>query len=165
MPNPAWATAPSTTVALYTVKNKLHVKATSKPTQKCLTTLEENKAPEPHKTSGSNLQNIAMTAEEQEATIRLDFYNEDTMTNETGIQDTIGQKMPNLVKPWNEHLVHPAADLLEAYDTEGFQTNCGPYWTTDHIIAIIRCVPYPLENSYSTIAALHTETAEKIENG
>ena len=127
MPNPAWATAPSTTVALYTVKNKLHVKATSKPTQKCLTTLEENKAPEPHKTSGSNLQNIAMTAEEQEATIRLDLYNEDTMTNETGIQDTIGQKMPNLVKPWNEHLVHPAADLLEAYDTEGFQTNCGPY--------------------------------------
>ena len=49
------------------------------------------------------------------------------MTKETELQNTIGKKMPNLIKPLVEALVHPAAYLLEAYTTEGCPENCGPY--------------------------------------
>ena len=41
--------------------------------------------------------------------------------------------MPYLVKPRNEDLVHPAADLLEVYDTESFPSTFRLDWSTDRI--------------------------------
>ena len=51
--------------------------------------------------AGYDLSNIAMTTEEQDAAVRVAFYNEDTIPKETEHQDTIGKKIPNLLKPWN----------------------------------------------------------------
>ena len=96
------------------------MQATPKPTQRRLTTGEENKAPGPHKTAGYEILNIEITTEEQDAVIRVAFHKEYTLLKETELQYTIGKKMPNLVKPRNEALVHPASDLLKAYTTEGF---------------------------------------------
>ena len=87
------------------------------------------------------------------------------MTKETELQNTIGKKMPNLIKPLVEALVHPAAYLLEAYATEGCPKNYGPDWTTDHIAAALRRGPHPSENSSAAMATLHSETAENIKNG
>ena len=63
------------------------------------------------------------------------------MLKETELQDAIGKKMPNLVKPRNEALVHPEEDLIEAYTTEfsrkfeaqiGQQTTQKPPYIADH---------------------------------
>ena len=91
--------------------------------------------------AGYDLSNIAMTTEEQDAAIRVAFYNEDTFPKETEHQDTIGKKIPNLLKPWNESIVHPPAYLIEAYATEGFLENFGPDWTIYHIEAALYCGP------------------------
>ena len=106
-----------------------------------------------------------MTTEEQDAATRVAFYNKDTMPKETELQDAIGKKTPNLVKPRNKALVHPAAYLLEAYATEGCPKNYGPDWTTDHIAAALRRGPHPSANSSAAMATLHSETAENIKNG
>ena len=67
-----------------------------------------------------------MTTEEQYAAIRVALYNEETMPKETEPQDAIGKKIPKLVEPWNESLLHPAAGLLEAYARDDCPDNCGP---------------------------------------
>ena len=83
--------------------------------------------------AGYNLPNISMKTEEQDANIRVAFYNEDTITKWTELQESIGKKIPNLVKPQNESLIHPAAGIIESYATEGWPGNCGPYWKKYHI--------------------------------
>ena len=55
-----------------------------------------------------------MTTEEHDVAIRVEFHNGDTMLKETELQDTIGNKMPKLVKPQNEALTHTSADFLKA---------------------------------------------------
>ena len=85
-----------------------------------------------------------MTMEDQYSSIRVDFYNEYKMPKQTEFKDAIGKKMTNLVKPWNEALVHPPETLLEAYTTEGCPENCGPDWVADHIEASLSCSPQPL---------------------
>ena len=164
MPTPTWATSLSTTVTPYPISKTLNVQAKLKLTQRILT-IEENKAPAPYKTAGYYLSKIATTTEEQNSAIRVAFHNEDTMPKETEIQDAIGKKMPNLIKPRNEPLVRPTADLLKAYATEGFPENFDLEWSTDHIEATLRRGPHPSENSFAATAALHAETAEKIKNG
>ena len=70
-----------------------------------------------------------MTMEEQDVTIKVALYNEDTMLKETELQESIGKKIPNLVKPQNGYLLHPEADLLDTYATEDSPTNCGSDWS------------------------------------
>ena len=138
------------------------MQATPKPIQRRLATGEEKKAPKTHKRVVYDTPTIAMTTEEQDATIRVAFYNEDTVMKEIELQYATGKKMTNLVKPWNESLLHPASDLLETYAMDGCPENCVPYWTKDNIEAALRRGLYPLENLSSAMAALHTKTPKKI---
>ena len=103
--------------------------------------------------------------EKQDAAIKLAFYNGNTMAEETELQYDIDRKTPNLVKPRNEALVHTSKYLLEAYATEGWLENCGPYWKTDHIEAALLSDPQTLANSSASMAARHKETTETIKNG
>ena len=74
------------------------------------------------------------------------------MPKETEPQDSIGHKMPNLVKPRNE----------VSYTIYGCPENYVPDWTTCHIEAALLHGPYPLENLSANMAALHAKSAEKI---
>ena len=74
--------------------------------------------PAHHKTVGSDLPNIVMKMEKQDVAIKLAFYNGNTMVEETELLYDIDRKIPNLVKPRNEALVHTSKYLLEAYATE-----------------------------------------------
>ena len=53
--------------------------------------------------------------------------------------------MSNLIKPRNETLLHPSADLLGAYNTDGCPKNCVPDWKTDRMESTLHCVPHYLE--------------------
>ena len=118
MPTPTWYITPYATVEFYPVRNTSNVQATPKPTQWRPTIEEENKAPPPHKTVVYDILNISMTMEEHDSAIKVALQKKVTMRKETELQDDIGKKITNLVKPQNAALVHPAADLLESYTTE-----------------------------------------------
>ena len=98
-----------------------------------------------------------MTAEEQNAAIRAAFANKDTLPKEKDLLDAIG-KIPSLVKPTKEALLHAAAALIDAYSEDGCPVDCGPDWTPEHIDAAIRRSAHPSADSKEALEALHTET-------
>jgi len=108
--------------------------------------------------------NLAMTKEEQHAAIRQAFTNTDTMPQETELKEAIG-KIPSLVMPRNEARLHVAADLIDAYSTNGCPTDCGPDWTQAHVEAALHKGPHSSANAPDALQALHTETEEKQANG
>ena len=108
--------------------------------------------------------NLAMTSEEQNAAIRAAFTNDDTMPKEKELKEAIG-KMPSLVEPRNEALLHAAASLIDAYAQEGCPADCGPDWTQDHIEEALMKGPHSSADLLEALQALHTETTEKVKNG
>ena len=108
--------------------------------------------------------NLAMTAEEQEATIRAAFTNEETFPSETELKDAIG-KCTSLVMPRHQALDHAAAPLIKSYATQGCPTDCGPDWSKDHIIAAIEKGPHASALKPDALKALHDETWDKVKNG
>ena len=102
-----------------------------------------------------------MTTEEHDFAIRVYFHNGDKILKETELQDTIGKKMPKLVKPQNEALTHTSAEFLKAYAAEGFPEICGLDRSIYHIESSLPCGPHPSENLSAATAALHTEPSEK----
>ena len=111
-----------------------------------------------------NTPSLTMTAEEQNAAIRSAFANEDTLPKEKDLLDAIG-KIPSLVKPTKEALLHAAAALIDAYSEAGCPVDCGPDWTPEHIDAAIRRGAHPSADSKEALEALHAETKEKVKNG
>ena len=80
---------------------------------------------------------LTMTAKEQNAAIWAAFANEDTLPKEKDLLDTIG-KIPSLIEPHKEALLHAAAALIDAYSQDSCPpVNCGPDWTPEHIEAAI----------------------------
>ena len=114
-----------------------------------------------HTTTITN--HLALTPEEERATIRTAFYEDDTIPKEKVLNSALG-KRPKLVRPTSFAQKHPAAALLDAY-SDGCPTNCGPDWTQEHIEAALRRGPHPSALSQEAIAALHQETNEKVKSG
>jgi len=108
--------------------------------------------------------NLAMSSEEQNAAIRAAFTNDDTMPKEKELKDAIG-KMPSLVELHHKALLHAAASLNNAYAQDGCPADCGPDWTQDHIEEALRKGPHSSADLLEALQALHTETAEKVQNG
>ena len=115
--------------------------------------------------AGYDLSKNSTMTEGQDATIMVAVHNNDKIMKETELRDATVKKVPNLVKPRNESLVHPTEDLLKAYATEGYLENYGPDWSTYHIEAALCCGPHPLANSSTAMASLHAKNAENIKNG
>ena len=104
-----------------------------------------------------------MTAEEQNAAIRAAFANEDTLPKEKDLLDAIG-KIPSLVEPRKEALLHVAAALIDVYSQDGCPVDCGPDWTPEHIEAAICRGVHPSADSKEALEALHAETDKKVKN-
>ena len=66
---------------------------------------------------------LAMTSEEQNAAIRADLYNEDTLPKEKDIQIAIC-KNTRLIKPHTNDRHHAAAALINAYAESGCLVDC-----------------------------------------
>ena len=62
-------------------------------------------------------------------------------------------------------LHHPAATLLKSYSTAGCPVDCGPQWTLQHIIKMLKRGPYKSATSKRARQALLDETATKISQG
>ena len=118
--------------------------------------------PIPHEDRAANP--LAMTEEEQNATICAAFANEDTFPQEPDLKEAIG-KFHSLVLPRAQALQHTAAPLIQSYVTEGCPTDCGPDWSKDHILAAIRKGPHASALAPAALAALHEETIDKVKNG
>ena len=111
-----------------------------------------------------NTPSLTMTAEEQNAAIRAAlFANEDTLPKEKDLLDAIG-KIPSLVEPRKEALLHVAAALIDVYSQDGCPVDCGPDWTPKHIEAAICRGVHPSADSKEALEALHAETDEKVKN-
>ena len=80
---------------------------------------------------------LALTPGEEVATIRMVFYEDDTMPKEKRLQDAIGKQHPKLVKPTSYAKNHPTAALLYAY-LDSCPTDCGLDWSKEHIEAAIK---------------------------
>ena len=106
----------------------------------------------------------AMTTEEQNAAIRVAFYNDETMPQEKELETAIG-KIKKLVQPRKEALKHEAASLIDSYATEGCPADCGPDWTRDHIEAALLKGPHSSATKDDALRALVAETKEKVKNG
>ena len=106
---------------------------------------------------------LALTPEEERASIRTAFYEDDTVPKERILASALG-KRPKLVRPTSFAKTHPAAALLDAYST-GCPTNCGPNWSRDHIETALRRGPHPSALSPDAAAALRQETNEKVASG
>ena len=107
---------------------------------------------------------LALTPEEERATIRTAFYEDDTVPKEQILTSALGKHRPKLVRPSLHAKHHPAAALLDVY-SNGCPTNCGPDWSKEHIEAALRRGPHPSALSPEATAALHQETEEKVESG
>ena len=106
----------------------------------------------------------AMTTEEQNAAIRVAFYNDDTMPQEKELESAIG-KIKQLVQPRKEALKHEAASLIDSYATKGCPADCGPDWTRDHIEVALLKGPHSSATKDDALRALVAETKEKVKNG
>lgn len=109
--------------------------------------------------------NYAMTTEEQNAAIRIAFYEDDTMPKEKELESAIGKTQKMLVQPRKEALQHAAASLIKSYATEGCPADCGPDWTKEHIEAALLKGPHSSATKDDALRALVAETKEKVANG
>lgn len=105
-----------------------------------------------------------MTAEEHNAAIHQAFVNDDTIPQETELRNAIG-KIPSLVTPQKEALLHAAAKLNDAYAKNGCPADCGPDWTQEHVEAALLKGPHLSADAPEALKALHEETDDKVENG
>jgi hypothetical protein len=115
-------------------------------------------------TTESVIQNTAaMTEDELDSAIQAALNKEDTFPHERPVQEEIGKI--GLMWPREEALDHEAAPLLLNYATAGCPVDCGPNWTSEHILAALKRGAHMSAKSKDAIHALHEETAEKVKHG
>ena len=152
-PLPTWTTVPP-------VANQAPVTSTTKPPPRTTTHTKPNHRHAPKQRPQNPL---ALTPEEERATIRTAFYEDDTVPKEKILKTALG-KRPKLVRLTSFAKHHPAAALLDAY-SNGCPTNCGPNWSQEHIEAALRRGPHPSALSNDAKEALYQETQDKVNSG
>ena len=104
-----------------------------------------------------------MTEDELDSAIQAALNKEDTFPQERPVQEEIGKI--GLMWPREEALDHEAAPLLLNYATAGCPVDCGPNWTSEHILAALKRGAHMSAKLKDAIHALHEETAEKVKHG
>ena len=67
--------------------------------------------------------------------------------------------------PRSPALQHPAAPLLAGYAEHGCPVDCGPPWSSKHILLVIRQGPHKSALAKEARKVLRTETDEKLRQG
>ena len=62
-------------------------------------------------------------------------------------------------------LDHPAIPLLRDYADNGCPADCGPAWTREHVITVLKRGPHISAKKTEAVKALRSETADKVKHG
>jgi hypothetical protein len=107
--------------------------------------------------------NIAMTTEEIQKDIKNQLKDESIFPAELPIKEEIGKL--GLMWPCTYLEFHKATPLLMSYTQEGCPTQCGPDWSKEKILLLLRRGPHCSSKKKQAIRQLRRETEEKIEHG
>jgi hypothetical protein len=89
---------------------------------------------------------------------------DDLLPPEIPLKEEIGKKI-GLMWPRGPALLHSASSRLNMYSTDGCPVDCGPAWTTTHIIAALKRGAHPSAKLPTARACLVSEAQEKVKNG
>ena len=104
-----------------------------------------------------------MTSEEQKTWINSQIKNDDNFPKELPIKETIGKS--DLMFPRTYSKDHVATDLLHEYATQGCPADCGPNWTREKILLLLKKGPHQSSKQREAVLQLRKETIDKITNG
>ena len=104
-----------------------------------------------------------MTSEEQNTWINSQIKNDDNFPKELPIKETIGKS--DLMFPRTYSKDHVATDLLHEYATQGCPADCGPNWTREKILLLLKKGPHQSSKQREAVLQLRKETIDKITNG
>ena len=106
----------------------------------------------------------AMTTNELRSAIAHEFNDNDGLPPEIPLKETIGKL--GLMVPQAPHATaHPAYPLLQSYADNGCPVDCGPPWSHEHILLMLRRGPHVSAKQKDAKAQLQTETEDKIKHG
>ena len=107
---------------------------------------------------------LGMTQKQQEQELHKEMSRENLFPPGIPVKESIGKSI-GLMKPRSYALHHPAATLLKRYSTTGCPVDCGPQWTLQHIIKMLKRGPHKSATSKRATKALRDETDTKIKQG
>ena len=106
---------------------------------------------------------VAPTAKQLNEHLNLCIATDDCIPSVGPFKTTIGKH--GLMWPRSFALHHPAASLLTGYAESGCPVDCGPPWSTKHILLAIRQGPHKSALTKAARKVLHEETSEKLRQG
>ena len=123
-------------------------------------------APLPPKPSPTPVKrpDIAITPMQQEKQIKEEIKKATLFPHEIPeIKTNVGEL--GLMQPTSYALQHDATPLLNTYAKYGHPAECGPDWSKQHLIDLIKRGAHKSANSKNAIIQLRSETTEKIQHG
>ena len=101
------------------------------------------------------------TPAERNIAIQEALDKEETLPNDAPIKQEIGKTLMT-----NAHSKpHPFSPTLDQWSKDGCPVDCGPDWSSDHIITALKRGPHISATSPDAVKALIAETDEKVKNG
>jgi hypothetical protein len=105
-----------------------------------------------------------MTNDELRSAIAHEFKDNDGLPPEVPLKQTIGKL--GLMIPQAPHAVpHPAYNLLKSYANNGCPIDCGPPWSKEHILLMLKRGPHVSAKQKEAKLQLQAETQDKIKHG
>ena len=107
-----------------------------------------------------------MTPDEESKYIKKNLFNDDHFPSDLPIlKENIGKSSSQLMEPRTYSSFHEATPLLSEYAKNGCPVNCGPDWTMETILKLLRRGPHRSSRRRDAVRQLRTETKEKIACG
>ena len=106
----------------------------------------------------------AMTTTELRSAIAHEFNDNDGLPPEIPLKETIG-KLPLMIPRAPHATTHPAYKLLQSYADNGCPVDCGPPWSQEHILLMLKRGPHVSAKQKDAKIQLHAETKDKINHG
>lgn len=88
---------------------------------------------------------------------------DDNIPDDLPAESQIGKSL--LMQPRGPALEHPAADLLNNYATNGCPVDCGPAWSMQQLLLLLKRGPHISGKNPEAAAFLREETEEKVRQG
>jgi hypothetical protein len=107
--------------------------------------------------------NIAMTKDDIEIDIKNQLNDKSIFPEEIPIKSEIGKL--GLMWPRSYAEFHKATPLLMSYAQEGCPVHCGPDWSKEKILLLLRRGPHRSSKKKQAIRQLRRETEDKIKHG
>jgi hypothetical protein len=107
-----------------------------------------------------------MTPTEEKEFIKKNLFNDDHFPSDLPVlKENIGKSSSQLMEPRTYSSFHKATPLLSDYANNGCPVNCGPDWTLETILKLLRRGPHRSSKRRDAVRQLRTETKEKIACG